>query len=73
MPGYCVRTATLVEPRITPCASLNFTEIREPAGLKLTVHFPFTKIANVGVSPPLTCVVMLLPAAARQTLVAGLV
>ena len=47
---HWVRTATLVDPRVTPPASLNRIKIRLVAGLKATLPVPCKKIPNVGVA-----------------------
>src|SRR5262245_30137516 len=52
---YCVRTATLVEPRITPPGSLKRTNTRLVAGLKGTMPVPATNTLKVGV--PLVLIV----------------
>src|SRR5437763_269623 len=52
-PYGCVRTATLVAPRITSLASRKRTKIRFAAGSKGTTPAAFTNTANVGVSPAL--------------------
>jgi hypothetical protein len=49
---HCVFTATLVEPRVTPLASLNRTKMRLFAGSLPIVLDPVMKIAKVGVSLP---------------------
>jgi hypothetical protein len=70
--AYCVLTATLVAPRVTPFASLKRTNTRLLAGSKGTVLAPVTKIPKVGVSPALICVVTLPAGDPRHTPVAGL-
>ena len=57
--AHCVRTATLVAPRVAPAASPKRTNTRLVAGSKGTVAVPVMKMPNVGVSPPLICVVTL--------------
>ncbi|HEV8437731.1 MAG TPA: hypothetical protein VGT40_06530 [Methylomirabilota bacterium] len=47
---YCVLTATLVEPRVTPALSLKRTKTRFRAGSNGTVPAAPMKMANVGVS-----------------------
>ena len=63
---HCVRTATLVEPRVTSPPSLNRTKIRFAAGSKGTLPLPWTKIPKVGVALALICVVTLAPIAEMQ-------
>ena len=70
---HCVLTATLVEPRVTPPASLNRTKIRFVAGLKATLPLPATNIPNVGVALELIVVVTLLLGDAKQAPVVELV
>src|SRR5439155_15059258 len=72
-PDYCVRTATLVAPRITPPESLKRTKIRFPAGSKGTLPVPVMKIAKVGVSLASICVVTLLTVGEMHCPVAGTV
>ena len=71
--AYSVRTATLVEPRTTPPASLNSTLIRLVAGSNGTVPVPVTNTEYVGVAPPATELVTLLVGTDRQAPVVGLV
>src|SRR5262249_23473767 len=47
---HWVRTATFVDPCVTPPASLNRTKIRLVAGANATVLVPVTKMPKVGVS-----------------------
>ena len=62
----CVRTATLVEPRVTLPPSLKRTKILFVAGLKATFPVPATKIPKVGVAPALIVVVTLLAGGTKQ-------
>ena len=71
--AYCVLTATLVAPRVTPAASLKRTKIRLLAGSKGIGPPAVTNRPKVGVSPALNCVVTLGPIAELQAPVAGLV
>src|SRR6266446_6929483 len=71
--GRPVRTATLVEPRVTPSALAKRTKIRFAAGSKAMVSFPVMKIPNVGVALALICVVTLAPGGATHAPVVGLV
>ena len=48
--GYFVSTATLVEPRVTPPASLKRTKIRLFAGAKAMTPLPVANIEKVGVA-----------------------
>src|SRR5262245_15767103 len=68
---HCVRTATLVEPRVTPLASLNRTNTRFAAGLYGTVPSPGANRPKVGVAPLLIVVVTVGPGRARQAPVPG--
>ena len=70
---YCVRSATLVEPRVTLPASLNRTKIRLVAGSNGTLPAPWTKIPKVGVALALICVVTLGPIAEMHSPLAGFV
>ena len=54
--NYNVRTATLVDPRVTPPVSWKRTKIRLFAGSNGTVPVPVTKTENVGVA--LTAIVL---------------
>ena len=58
---HCVRTATLVDPRVTSPLSLKRTKIRFAAGSNGTVPLPWTKIPNVGVALAFIMVVTLMP------------
>jgi hypothetical protein len=70
---HCVRTATLVDPRVTP-PSLKRTKMRFCAGSNGTGGpVPATKIPKVGVAPALIVVVTLLAGAPRHVLSAGFV
>ena len=69
--GHCVRTATLVEPRVTLPLSLKRTNIRFAAGSNGTLPLPWTKIPNVGVALALICVVAVGPMAEMHCPVAG--
>ncbi len=71
--AYCVRTATLVAPRVTPAESLNRTKTRFVAGSKGTVPVAMRKIANVGVLLVSICTVTLPLGAERQIPVEGFV
>src|SRR5947207_617550 len=68
---HCVRTATLVAPRVTPPASLKRTNTRLFAGSKGTDVLPVTKIAKVGVSFVLIGRVTVAPSADMHTPVTG--
>ena len=70
---HCVRTATLVEPRVTLPESLKRTKIRFVAGLNGTLPVFCTKIPNVGVAPAVIVVVAKLAAGAKQAPAVGLV
>ena len=70
---HCVRTATLVEPRVTLPESLKRTKIRFVAGLNATFPVPCTKMPNVGVAFALIVVVTLLLGGAKHAPVIGLV
>ena len=59
--NYCVLTATLVEPRVTPPPSLKRTKILLLTGSNCTSPLPCTKIPKVGVALALICVVTLGP------------
>src|ERR1700722_10972764 len=48
---HCVSTATLVEPRCPPSASLNRTKTRDTAGAKGMAPLACRKTAKVGVAP----------------------
>src|SRR4029077_2304441 len=48
--AYCVLTATLVAPRVTPPASLKRTKTRLLVGSKGTVPAPVTKMPKLGVA-----------------------
>ena len=61
--GYCVLTATLVDPRVTLPASLNRTKMRLAAGSNGTFPLPCTKIPKVGVALALIVVVTVGPIA----------
>src|SRR5262245_31860706 len=69
---YWVRTATLVDPRITPPPSLNRTKIRFATGSNGTTPPP-TKTPKAGVAFALICTVTVSVGAARHVPVAGLV
>jgi hypothetical protein len=69
-PFHYVRTATLVEPRVTFPPSLNRTKIRFVAGSKGTVPLPCTKTANVGVAFELIVVVTVTAEEVKQAPVA---
>ena len=56
-PAYRVRTATLVDPRVTPSVSLKVTLIRFSAGRKGIWSVLSTNTLNVGVSSLLIVVV----------------
>jgi len=71
--GHCVRTATLVAPRVAVPASLKRTKIRLVAGLNATVPLPLTKTAKVGVSDALIWVVTLPAGGVRHAPVLELV
>ena len=71
--AYCVLTATLVKPRVTPPLSLKRVKIRFAAASKATLPVPVVKIANVGVAPALIVVVTLLDGGDKQAPVVGLV
>src|ERR1700757_1090347 len=58
---YCVSTATLVEPRTVPFASLNSTKMRLVCGTKDTAPLAVAKIAKVGGALALIVVVTLGP------------
>ena len=66
-----MRTATLVEPRVTLLLSLNRTKIRFIVGSKDTLPLPWTNIPNVGVAFALIVVVTLVPVAEMHRLVTG--
>src|SRR5262245_54424598 len=68
---YCVRTATLVEPRVTPLASLNRTNTRFAAGSNGTVPSPATNRPKVGVAPALIVTVTVGLGSARHAPVPG--
>ena len=70
---YCVRTAALVAPLVTPAESLNRAKIRFVAGLNATLPLPWTKIPNVGVALALIVVVTELVGGDKQAPVAGFV
>ena len=71
--SYCVRTATLVEPRTTSPVSLNSIMMRLLAASNGTLPVAVTNTEYVGVAPPLTELVVLLPGVDRQAPVAGFV
>src|ERR1700730_2181042 len=60
-PDHCVCTATLVEPRTTPPASLNSTKMRLVWGTNGTLPLAVAKMAKVGVALALIVVVTLDP------------
>ncbi len=60
-PNYCVWTATLVEPRTVPDASLNATKMRLVCGTNGTLPLAVAKIAKVGVALALIVVVTVEP------------
>src|SRR5262245_28341714 len=70
---YCVRTARLVEPRVTLPASLKRTKILFPAGSNGTAPLACTKTPKVGVALELIVVVTVGPIAEMQAPVAGFV
>ena len=64
--SHCVRTATLVEPRVMPLPSLKRAKIRLVAGLNATFPEPATKNPNVGVALVLIAVVTVVLGGAKQ-------
>jgi hypothetical protein len=68
---YCVRTATLVEPRVTLPRSLNRTKMRFAAGSNGTLPAPMTNTPKLGVSPVLIVVVTVRLGNARHAPLAG--
>ena len=68
---HCVLIATLVEPRMTPDGSANWTKTRLFAGSNGTVPEPLTKIPKVGVALAAIVVVTLGPIGDMQEPLVG--